>query len=133
MTFVIGLIILALATWIMYAGAGIEKEQYVKYLDFIIVGQTIQRAPECDFSGLVAGSRGYLRARFRFSGDWVGCRKVVIFSAKGKDYPAALINNTCEIPAEALTCELVKVRAVGRRDGFEISTGTVAFSQRPSR
>jgi hypothetical protein len=105
----------------------------VKVLDFIVVKQTMQRDPACDFSGLVAGSRGYLRARFRFSSDWAGCRKVVIFSAKGKDYPVPLINNTCEIPAEALACTLVQVRAVGRRDGYEINTDTVSFSQSPSR
>lgn len=105
----------------------------MKVLDFSVVNQTIQRVPECDFSGLVAGSRGYLRARFRFSSDWAGCRKVVIFSAKGKEYPVPLINNTCEIPAEALACTLVQVRVVGRRPGFEILSGTVSFSQSPSR
>lgn len=98
----------------------------MKVLDFNVVEQTITRDPLCDFSGLVAGSRGYIRARFHFSADWAGCKKVAIFS----DRPVPLTNNTCEIPAEALTGATVRVRVVGRRPGFEISTGTVAFPQK---
>ena len=101
----------------------------MKVLDFNIVGQTIQRDPECDFSGLVAGSRGYVHARFRFSSDWAGCKKVATFSAKGKDHHVPLIHNTCEIPAEALTGATVRVKVTGRREGFEIITDTVAFAQ----
>lgn len=98
----------------------------MKVLDFTIVGQTIKREPRCDFSGLVTGSRGYLYARFHFSADWTGCKKVAIFSG----YPVPLVRNVCEIPAEALTETTVRVRVVGRRPGFEISTDTVAFLQK---
>jgi len=98
----------------------------VKVLDFNIVGQTITRDPRCDFSGIVAGSRGYIHARFRFSADWAGCKKVAVFSG----HPVPLVHNTCEIPAEALTGTSVQVRVVGRRPGFEISTDTVAFPQK---
>lgn len=101
----------------------------MKVLDFTIVEQTIKREPRCDFSGLVAGSRGYLHARFHFSDDWARCNKVVVFSGNGKDYPVPLVHNMCEIPAEALTGTTVKVRVIGRRPGYEICTGTVTFSQ----
>jgi hypothetical protein len=102
----------------------------MKVLNFNIVGQTITRDPLCDFSGLVAGSRGYLHARFHFSADWAGCKKVAIFSGNGAPYPVPLTHNTCEIPAEALLGAAVQVRVIGRRPGFEISTGTVAFPQK---
>lgn len=101
----------------------------MRILDFIVSGQTIKRDPSCDFTGLVAGSRGYVLARFRFSTDWAGCKKVVIFSGNGTERPTPLTNNMCEIPAEVLTGTAVQVRAVGRRDGYQITTGTVAFSQ----
>lgn len=102
----------------------------MRILDFTIVGQTINREPNCDFSGLVAGSRGYLYARFHFSTDWHECKKVVIFSDNRRNYPVPLIHNTCEIPAEALTGTTVKVRVEGRRPGLKISTDTVAFPQK---
>lgn len=98
----------------------------MKVLSFNIVEQTITRDPLCDFSGLVAGSRGYIHARFHFSADWAGCKKVAVFSG----HPVPLVHNSCEIPAEALTGTSVQVRVLGRRPGFAISTGTVAFPQK---
>lgn len=102
----------------------------MKILDFNVVGQTITRDPLCDFSGLVAGSCGYLRARFHFSNDWTGCKKVAIFSGRGEPRPVPLVHNVCEIPAEALTGATVRVRVVGRRPGFALSTETVSFPQK---
>lgn len=101
----------------------------MKVLDFIISGQKLQRDPSCDFSGIVAGSRGYLFARFRFSAAWAGCKKVAVFSCKGNAHPVQLANNMCEIPAEALTGTSVQVYVVGRRSGYEITSGEIAFAQ----
>lgn len=75
----------------------------MRILDFIASGQALKQDPACDFTGIVAGSRGYLRARFCFSKEWSGCKKVAVFSSKGQDYPVPLKDNICEIPAEALT------------------------------
>lgn len=101
----------------------------MRVLDFIITGQKLRRDPLCDFSGLAAGSRGYLFARFRFSANWVSCKKVAVFVCKGKEYPAALKNNMCEIPAEALAGQIVKVYVVGRKPGVELTTDEAAFRQ----
>lgn len=101
----------------------------MRVLEFIAAGQTLTRAPACDFSGIVAGSRGYLYACFLFSKDWAGCKKVAVFTCNGKPYPAPVQYNMCEIPPEALTGSAVQVYVVGRRPGFNIETGTVAFSQ----
>ena len=98
----------------------------MKILDFTIVGQTIKCEPHCDFSGLVAGSCGYLYARFHFSSDWTGCKKVAVFSGS----PAPLVHNMCEIPAEALVGTTVRVRVEGRRPGLIIKTDTVTFQQK---
>ena len=101
----------------------------MRVLDFIATGQTLLQAPACDFSGIVAGSRGYLQARFQFSKEWAGCKKVAVFTCKGKGYPAPLELNMCEIPAEALTGSAVQVYVVGRRPGYQITTSVVAFPQ----
>ena len=52
----------------------------MRTLKFIVEGQIIRPDPSCDFSGLVPGSEGYLRAEFSFSKDWVNTIKVVSFS-----------------------------------------------------
>ena len=102
----------------------------MKVLDFIISGQTLKRDPLCDFSGIVAGSRGYLFARFRFSKDWAGCKRVAVFIHKGKEHPTALKDNMCEIPAEILTGDAVQVYVVGQRGTFRITTEAAAFTVR---
>ena len=101
----------------------------MRVLDFIATGQTLARAPACDFTGIVAGSRGYLRARFQFSREWAGCKKVAVFISKGQEHPVPLELNMCEIPAEALTGRLVHVYVVGQRPGYQIATDETAFSQ----
>lgn len=103
----------------------------MRVLEFIADGQTLKKDPRCDFAGIVAGSRGYLRACFSFSKDWSGCKKVAVFSCNGKNYPAPLDYNMCEIPAGALTGTAVQVYLVGRRPGFEITTSATAFPQQP--
>lgn len=105
----------------------------MRILEFIASGQTLSRAPHCDFTGIVAGSKGYLYACFHFSREWAGCKKVAVFTCKGKEYPAGLDFNMCEIPAEALAGTNVQVRLVGRRPGFEITTTVCAFPQTVTR
>lgn len=102
----------------------------MRVLDFIVTGQTLRRDPACDFSGIAAGSSGYLSARFRFSADWAGHKKAAVFTgADGKEYPVGLRDGLCEIPAEALTGRVVRVMVVGRRGFSNLPTNEIAFSQ----
>lgn len=101
----------------------------MRVLEFTAAGQKLTKAPGCDFTGIVAGTRGYLYACFSFSKDWAGCKKVAVFSSNGKEYPTPVLYNMCEIPAEALTGSAVQVYVVGRRPGFQITTNNAAFPQ----
>lgn len=101
----------------------------MRILDFIVDRQTLTRDPLCNFDGIAAESKGYLQARFRFSKEWAGCKKVAVFTYKGQDYPVGLVNNMCEIDPDALTGRLVQVRVIGRRPGFEITSTVAAFQQ----
>lgn len=105
----------------------------MRILDFIVSSQKIERDPLCDFSGIAPGSRGYIHARFRFSADWRGCKKVVVFSCRGKDYPTPLLGGICEIPAEALVGSTVNVSVVGQRGNTRITTNTASFQQSSGR
>ena len=100
----------------------------MRFLEFIATGQTLRRAPACDFSGIVAGSKGYLSARFHFSKEWTGCKKVAVFICKGKEHPVGLKDNMCEIPAEVLVGGPVQVYVLGARGACRIPTDPVAFT-----
>lgn len=101
----------------------------MRVLEFIAGGQTLKRDPLCDFSGIAAGSRGHLVARFRFTKDWAGFKKVAVFVHAGREHPVGLKDNMCEIPADALGGSYVQVYVVGQRGEYRIETGKTAFAQ----
>lgn len=105
----------------------------MRVLDFIVSRQRIECDPACDFTGIASGSRGYLYARFRFSDDWKGCKKVVVFSCRGKESPTPLTDNPCLIPVEALVGNTIGVRVVGQRGDYRITTNKVSFQQTTGR
>lgn len=101
----------------------------MRTLKFIIAAQAIIKDPDCDFSGIVSGTKGYLYAQFSFSEEWEGCRMAAVFSSLGKEYPRPIKNGGCEIPAEALTWDYFGVRVVGQRENYRITTDEVKVKQ----
>lgn len=101
----------------------------MRILDFIVSGQKIARDPKCDFSGIASGSRGYLKARFRFSADWRGCKAAVIFYCRGKEIPVPLKTSIIDIPDDALIGSSVGVKVVGKQGNMVIPTNTIYFEQ----
>lgn len=101
----------------------------MRILKFLVDDQTIKRDPSCDFKGLVPGTKGYLKAQFRFSDEWKGCKKAAIFGSIGREYAAPLVNGMCEIPEKALTWRTFSVKVAGIRDGYRITTNKVEVLQ----
>lgn len=102
----------------------------MRVLEFVAEGQKLSRDPSCDFTGIAAGSRGYLQARFRFDREWNGCKKVAVFLRRGVEYPVGLKNNACIIPWEALEdSRAVQVYVEGRMGDIKITTNMTAFPQ----
>lgn len=101
----------------------------MRTLKFIIAAQAITKDPDCDFSGIVAGTEGYLRAEFSVSGEWAGCRMAAVFSCMRKEYPRPIKNGRCVIPAEALTWDNFGVRVVGQRENYRITTNEIKIKQ----
>lgn len=104
----------------------------MRTLKFIVEAQTIRQDPNCDFSGLVPGSEGYLKAEFTFSKDWSGCRKVAAFySNLGREYEPQILNNgdSCMIPSEALQRSIFKMQVIGKKDGYRICTNKLTVVQ----
>lgn len=101
----------------------------MRTLKFIITAQAITKDPDYDFSGIVAGTEGYLQAEFSFSEEWAGCRMAAVFSCLGKEYPRPIKDGSCVIPAEALEWDNFGVRVVGQRDGYRITTNEIKVKQ----
>ena len=84
-----------------------------------------------DHSGLVAGSQGYLKAKFIFGEGWRDCKRVVSFFSNGKEY-AVLLNesNECLIPTEILTSSVFEVCVEGRAQNYRILSTKVKERQK---
>ena len=78
----------------------------MRVLEFDVTRQKITKTKGCDFSHLVAGSVGYLKAKFNFSDEgnaWLGCVKAASFWKDGVEYAVLLDDdNCCDIPDEVV-------------------------------
>lgn len=104
----------------------------MRTLKFIVKGQQIAQDPECDFSGLVPGSEGYLQASFAFSNEWKDSIKVVAFwSMMGKEFQPQVLTDgkTCMIPAEALKAKTFRVQVIGKKGSLKLTTNKVTVCQ----
>ena len=104
----------------------------MRTLKFIIEKQLIKQDPNCDFDGLVPGTEGYVLASFSFSSEWNNCTKVAAFySAMGREYKPQILQDgkTCLIPAEALKNRTFKIRVVGKKGDYKITTNKVVVHQ----
>lgn len=106
-------------------------ENFERILEFEVDKQRIVKKRGCDFSNIVAGTVGYLKAKFYFSqSEWSGCKKAASFWV-GEQEHAALLDecDMCIIPPEALTDERFFVSVVGLKDGCKILTNKVKVKQ----
>lgn len=101
-------------------------------LEFDVKQQRLTRSRDCDFSGLVAGSVGYLRAKFNFSlTEWFGLKKAASFwTDEGKEYAVLLDrDDSCLIPHEVLTEGRFYVSVMGAKANYKIETSKVKVNQ----
>ena len=105
----------------------------MRLLEFNVDSQHVQKDPNCDFSGIVAGTENYLRAKFTFSDEWRDCKKAVSFWRGEKEHAVLLNNDTCNIPPEVLVGATFKVSVTGQRNGYRITTNKTIVRQEVSR
>ena len=105
----------------------------MRTLVFKVEGQRIYPNSLSELRGLVAGTSGYIRAKFLFSDDWNGCAKVVAFnSVEGKEFePKALdAENSCYISEEALEYHEFEMKVLGKGiEGYTITTRPIRIKQ----
>lgn len=104
-----------------------------RILEFTVEKQLLQKKAGCDFSGIVAGSVGYLKAKFHFSNEWDKCAKVASFGSPDLDdeWPVLLDeNDMCDIPAEVLRCQVFTVTVIGgKKPLYRINTNKIKVKQ----
>lgn len=101
----------------------------MRVLKFIVNGQSLQKDPNCDFSGIIRESIGYLVAEFSFDSAWKGCTIAASFWHFGEEHAVLVQNNRCMIPDEALRGFSVGVTLRGVRKGYSIATNKTIFEQ----
>jgi hypothetical protein len=104
----------------------------LRILEFNVSKQRISKKQDCDFSGLVAGSVGYLYAKFYFSEqEWNRCTdKVARFWIGEREYAILLGDDTtCVIPPEVLIGKRFEVSVIGAANGYKIETNKINIRQ----
>lgn len=68
----------------------------MRILQFKVTGQNLSK--DGDFSGIVAGTKGYLYTEYNFDSEWDGCKKAAVFLRCDKEYPVPIMD-TCGRPS----------------------------------
>lgn len=106
----------------------------MRVLEFEVKGQRLLKKRSCNFSGLVAGSIGYLQAKFDFSEEWSDCTiKIARFWLGEEEHAMTLDeNNTCQIPDKVLKSESFDVSVLGACPSYRIKTNKTKIRQEAS-
>ena len=106
----------------------------MRLLVFNVDSQCVHKDQNCDFTGIVAGTKNYLRAKFSFSDDWRDCVKVASFWRGNKEHAVVLDgDNSCDIPPDALVGATFRVSVIGQRQDYRITTNKIVVRQEVSR
>lgn len=101
-----------------------------RVLEFEVDAQRVSKKAGCSFDGLVAGTRGYLAAKFDFDAAWKGCKIAAsFFNSAGKEEARPVIGSMCDIPESVLKGEMFQVSLTGMRKGYTITTNRMTIRQ----
>lgn len=102
----------------------------MRILRFCVDGQKLSRNPESDFTGLIRGSKGFLKCSFSLSEEWKGCKVAASFWHYDKEIDAVpVINGNCTIPDSVTDYREFEVSLVGVREGYRITTNRARIEQ----
>lgn len=108
----------------------------MRVLEFDVKRQRLMKNKDCDFTGLIPGTEGYLHAKFNFDDDWTGCKKIVSFWVSDinrlelNEYAVFLgEDDTCAIVPEALLHERFYISIIGTKPDYKITTNKLKIEQ----
>ena len=103
----------------------------MRTLRFTVDAQKISPDPSCDFSGIVPGTAGYLKAHFSFSSEWSGMVMVAEFKKYSCDPPISVpvIRGKCMVPPEVTGGKSWTVKVIGKRGDVILPTSNCKVEQ----
>lgn len=103
----------------------------MRILEFNVDKQRLSKRPGCDFSDLVAGSVGYLKAKFYFPDEWDKCStKIARFWIGDQEHAESLDTDyCCVIPPEVLIGKKFEVSVLGASSDYKIETNKITVRQ----
>lgn len=99
----------------------------MRVLHFSVNEQNIKKSG--DFSGIVKGSKLYLKAEFSFGSEWSRRKAAASFFTEGKEYAVPIIRNRCIVPDDVTDADYFRVQVVGLEKGQIIKTNKVLVRQ----
>lgn len=111
----------------------------MRTLKFIVNGQKLSKDPNCDFSGIVAGTKGYLKAEFIFSDEWKDLIKVLGYSSNRMKEDIVFIKDDSILIPESilgdsrLIFRITGVRSLNSSNDLTIVTNKVRVTQEGGR
>lgn len=103
----------------------------MRQLIFNVKEQALDKNNKSTFGGIIAGTEGYLGAKFIFYGNaWSECKKAASFWVGDQEYAVLLDKyDSCLIPKEALKGDRFEVSLTGLKDGYVIKTNKIKVKQ----
>ena len=94
----------------------------MRTLNFNIENQSLKK--NGDFSGIIRGSKQYLKCLFAFDGDtWNGLRKIAVFENLNGEYAVDLSrDSSCMVPDEVTDGRFFRVKIAGIGKNTKIFT-----------
>lgn len=98
----------------------------MRMMKFTVEGQQLRKSG--DFSGIMAGSRGYLKCGLQLNdNDWLRAKKVMVFNDK---YAVAVnADYECRVPDEVTDAKSFKVQLIGQAGKTRMMTNPVLIEQ----
>ena len=105
----------------------------MRTLKFIVNDLYLSRDRNCDFTKLIPGTEGYLKAEFDFNSTWDNCVKVVgFYSADAHiEYTPQILRDgkSCIIPYEALKQSKFRIKVLGKSKTMKLCTQDIIIVQ----
>lgn len=97
----------------------------MRVLNFEVYGQNLKKIG--DFSGIVSGTKGYLKCHANFAdNDWKRALKVAVFD---ETYLVPMYDDSCMVPYEVSDKRSFKMSIVGKNGDMVIKTNQVLIEQ----
>lgn len=107
----------------------------MRVLEFEVDQQRLKKKQNCDFSGIVPGSKGYLAIHVEFSEEWEGCTKIArfwhhdVYFGTHSEHAVYLENDMCFIPHEVLEEGSFYLSIAGIGTDLKIPTNKIKIQQ----